>query len=176
MYKEDAQVKQNRYRKFIGMSICFLFTLQILFAPVWAYDEPAPKTDYSDAVEIVELRDQYTRHYKLEDETFIAVAYPEPVNYLKDGVWEEIDNTLQLVDDENLEPVYQNKENSYRVTFPQILNDDNQISIEKNGYEISWQIASANRTLRSGLGELVSDTVVTPETTDDDDIFCHGRN
>lgn len=136
-------MRQNRYRRFIGMSICFLFTLQILFVPVWADDEPTPKTDYSDAVEIEELRDKFTRHFKLTDETFIAVAYPEPVNYLRNGVWEEIDNTLQLVDDENLGTVYQNRENSYKVSFPQTLNEDNRISVEKDNYELSWHITAA---------------------------------
>ena len=44
--------------------------------------------------EIVEKRDEYTKHFKLSDGTYMAVAYEEKVHYLENGEYKEIHATL----------------------------------------------------------------------------------
>lgn len=45
--------------------------------------------------EITENRDKYTKHFRLDDGTFMAVNYVVPVHYkTKSGKWVEYDNSL----------------------------------------------------------------------------------
>ena len=48
--------------------------------------------------EIRERRDENTKYFEMSDGTVKACIYPQAVHYLKDGVYEEIDNTLELVE------------------------------------------------------------------------------
>ena len=48
-----------------------------------------------DIVEIVGLREENVKHFKMEDGTYTAVQYDVPIHYLDEyGVWRDIDNTL----------------------------------------------------------------------------------
>ena len=39
------------------------------------------------------LRDEYTKHFRREDGSFIAAVYSEPVHYIRNGEWRDVDNT-----------------------------------------------------------------------------------
>ncbi len=48
-----------------------------------------------------DLRDPGTKHFHLSDGTDVAIVYQEPVHYMDDsGIYQDIDNTLELVDRE----------------------------------------------------------------------------
>lgn len=47
--------------------------------------------------EVMEARDEYEKHFRLSDGSFIAASYDTPVHYLDDGQWVDIDNTLTAV-------------------------------------------------------------------------------
>ena len=48
-----------------------------------------------EVVEIIERRDETTKHFRLEDGTYTAARYDVPVHYLdENGNWQDIDNTL----------------------------------------------------------------------------------
>ena len=48
-----------------------------------------------DAYEVIELRDESVKHFKLEDGSYVAVQYDTAVHYLDgNGRWQDIDNTL----------------------------------------------------------------------------------
>jgi hypothetical protein len=80
------------------------------------------------------------RTYKNEDESYVATSYMEPVNYLKDGQWTEIDNTLILTSDKSVGDVYQNTRNSFKATFPKIFSQAGSVTMEKDDYSISWSL------------------------------------
>jgi hypothetical protein len=42
--------------------------------------------------EVIDKWEANVRQFKNEDGSYTAVAYAEPVNYLKDGQWTELDN------------------------------------------------------------------------------------
>ena len=88
--------------------------------------------------EVIEKREKYSKHFKLESGSYMAVSYTEPVNYLKDGKWEEIDNTLIAGTDGDLEEVYQNKSNSYNVTFAKSSSSGQLVTMQKDRYTIAW--------------------------------------
>jgi hypothetical protein len=48
-----------------------------------------------DAFEVVELREENVKQFRLEDGTYVATQYEKPVHYLdENNMWQNIDNTL----------------------------------------------------------------------------------
>ena len=49
----------------------------------------------SDPVEIVELRQEYVKHYRIDETNMRCVVSSERIHYLDDfGIYQEIDNTI----------------------------------------------------------------------------------
>ncbi len=97
--------------------------------------------------EIESERTENTKHFRLSDGSFIAATYPEPVHYMVDGEWEEIDNTLveKTIDGEDY---YVNEKASNKVAFSQVLSEESVKIQDADGYEISLTPISdkANKT------------------------------
>ena len=118
--------------------------------------------------EVVSLRDEYTKHFRCEDGSFVATVYNTPVHYQEDGEWKEIDNTL--VANSNTAKTtsinnakYTVTKTSTPITFPEninggkisITNGDNIITF---GVKNDISIASSNATVLSPE-ELVSTSI-----------------
>ena len=86
--------------------------------------------------EVTERRTEYTKQYRLDNGLFIAAAYNMPVHYEEENQWKEIDNTLTLQAGK-----YTNTAGVWEVSFPNQLTRDNRISIEKDGYTLSFRMA-----------------------------------
>lgn len=100
------------------------------------------KTEKEEAVIIGEIeskRDKYTKVFQKSDGASVAVITSTPVHYEKDGVWVDIDNTL-IETEENNEKFYENKSNDFTVTLPQEMDENDAVSIEKDGYTISFTL------------------------------------
>ena len=69
-------------------------------------------------VELIEKRKPREKHYLREDGTILAEVYDTDIHYLKDGKYEEIDNTLV-----NENGVLKNKSNDYKVEFKEDFKD-----------------------------------------------------
>lgn len=78
-------------------------------------------------IEIIEKRKPKEKHFLREDGTMKAIVYSEDIHYLKNGKYEEIDNSI--IEEENY---YRNRSNSYEVRFDK--NKKNLIEINKDGY------------------------------------------
>ena len=87
--------------------------------------------------EVEALRDEYTKHYRMSDGTYIAATYPEPVHYEVNGKWIDIDNTLSK---ENVDgvSVYKNSKSKHSVSFSESIADKGVTIKNSNGYEISF--------------------------------------
>ena len=49
-----------------------------------------------DAFEVIELREENVKQFRLEDGTYVAAQYEKPVHYLdENNIWQNIDNTLE---------------------------------------------------------------------------------
>ncbi|MFL0197564.1 hypothetical protein ACJDU8_18635 [Clostridium sp. WILCCON 0269] len=44
--------------------------------------------------EVTEKREKNVKHFLKEDSTFEAAIYSEPVHYLSNGKWQDIDNSI----------------------------------------------------------------------------------
>ena len=110
--------------------------------------------------EVEEKRDEFTKVYKKTDGSYTAIVSKEPLHYLDNGVWEEIDNSLSS--DGN---TFTNASNIFNAVFPKSLDDDAQISIENGESEIAFSvnnISESNGVVENAIGK--SDTQI--ETVD----------
>ena len=126
-----------------------------------------PNVDYSDA-QIVEEnvgnRTEFSKEFLLDNGVSLAVLYDSAVHYKKDGQWEEIDNTLQTKANGTLA----NKAGIWDVSFPQQLSSNNQISVTKDGYTLSFGMAGellqqSNLEVVSSGEETVSEMTELPK-------------
>lgn len=67
--------------------------------------------------EITDRRDKFQKEFMMENGMFLAAVYPMAVHYDNDGVWDEIDNTLKLVDTEQGK-AYRNTAGMWDVYLP----------------------------------------------------------
>ncbi|MBQ8767459.1 MAG: carbohydrate binding domain-containing protein, partial [Clostridia bacterium] len=85
--------------------------------------------------EVEEKRDEYTKVYKKSDGTCTAIMTEEPLHYLNDGVWEEINNSMSLNGS-----LYTNLDNLFNVEFPESIDSNENLTVEKDGYELSFSV------------------------------------
>lgn len=88
--------------------------------------------------EIIEKRKPKEKHYLMEDGSFLVEMYDEDIHFLKDGKFEEIDNTLILKDG-----YFINKNNDYTASFTSSVNK-NIMKIQKQDHFINIRIDKCN--------------------------------
>lgn len=137
--------KSKIFLKIISIILSILLIIEILPMSVFAQElNNIESTNIDTEVEeeatiigeIESERTENTKHFRLSDGSFIAATYPEPVHYMVDGEWEEIDNTLveKTIDGTDY---YVNEKASNKVAFSQVLSDESVIIQDADGYEIS---------------------------------------
>lgn len=83
-------------------------------------------------VEIIGKRKPNEKHFLKDDGTFVAELYDENIHFLKDGIYEEIDNSLILSNG-----FYINKNNSIKVYFSNDKNNKEFMKIKKDNYYLN---------------------------------------
>ena len=146
MRKRDREMKITRMQKLLATILAVALSLTMLPAQVMAAElsstdqreqntlqaDPrlmqgesgaATITDSDKDVdaeilgEIPSGRDEYQKEFLLSNGQRLLVLYPTPVHYEENGQWEEIDNTLLPVSEDEIS-VYQNTAGPWDVTFP----------------------------------------------------------
>ena len=79
--------------------------------------------------EITELREENIKHFRMEDGTYTAVTYDQPVHYKNsDGIWQNIDNTLTYHAAAGTEKAsYRTGPGSFGASFDETLTEDGRI-------------------------------------------------
>jgi RHS repeat-associated protein len=146
--------KTKTVRKALSVFLAFLIVVQILPLQVLAesvtdaiahkefiedvLNNPTYEDNTSDAeilYEVEEKRDEYTKVYKKSDGTYTAIMTEEPLHYLYNGVWEEINNSMSLTGN-----LYTNLDNLFNVEFPESIDSNENLTVEKDGYELSFSV------------------------------------
>lgn len=91
--------------------------------------------------EDVSMRTETEKYFRKIDGTYEVAMYADAVHYQKDGKWENIDNSLNDLGDE-----LENKANKFSVKFPKSLDDNKQIKMSYDKYQIDWNILNINST------------------------------
>lgn len=114
----------------------------------------------NNITEVEELRSENTKTYLKENGMFETEYYAEQIHYLKDGQYQEIDNTL-ISNDE----YYYNNANSFSIQFPKELKDNEKIVFNYNGYELKLL-----STLKNSVNAKLSDKIDRKTTNLKDEI------
>lgn len=89
--------------------------------------------------ELVEKRTADTKYYRMSDGTYQVLQYPQAVHYEAGGGWSEYDNTLQNADSQELKTT----SSDIAVRISKKTNGRKFVSVEKDGYRLSWYYADA---------------------------------
>lgn len=96
-------------------------------------------------IEILEKRGKREKHFLRKNGEIIAKMYSDDIHFMKNGIYEEIDNTLL---DKN--EFYINKNNDYKVYFPK--NTKNYImKFERDNNYIEFYLKNCNDTIITKL-------------------------
>lgn len=93
--------------------------------------------------EDISLRTESEKVFRKVDGTYEVALYKEPIHYLFDGVWQNIDNTLTYNPETD---TYENQANKYSVKFPKYLDENKQIKLSMGNYSIDWQMLGISRS------------------------------
>ncbi len=109
-------------------------------------EELALQTENVQVVsEDVTRRSEFYKEFVLSNGLRLATVYPDAIHFEENGEWKEIDNTLKT-DVVNGQTVYTNTDGLWDVRFPHQLTDSNAISITKDGYTVSFEMAGELRS------------------------------
>ena len=162
--------KTKKACKILSVFLALLIAMQILPLQVLAENiaellsnqgtadtSVVENTDVSILYEVEEKRDEYTKVYKKSDGTYTAVKTIEPLHYLKNDVWEEINNSMSLNGS-----FYTNLDNLFNVEFPESIDSYENLTVEKDGYELSFSIDNIEESSAVVENDIVvSDTNIT---------------
>ncbi len=81
------------------------------------------------------LRSAYEKHFLLSNGKSVVYSYDQPVHYLKDGVWTEVDNTLVFENDS-----YVNRSASFSASFASSADSDSLFSFTMGDYGLSLSL------------------------------------
>lgn len=108
--------------------------------------------------EITEERDEYSKQFRLDDGTYMAVSYNHPIHYKNDdGEWVEYNNSLidtsesTATDDEvsayseDSTDEYTNQSSNIKVNYSKKSKENNMIKVKANDYSISWGYKNTNK-------------------------------
>ena len=170
--------KSKIFLRIISIILSILLIIEILPMSVFAQElenleSTTTDNETEEATIICEIeseRTESTKHFRLSDGTFIAATYPEPVHYMVDGEWKEIDNTLveKTIDGTDY---YINEKASNKVAFSQVLSDEAVKIYDADGYEISLTPISdkyqKSKGKKKDVEDLTSSKLMKEQTKDD---------
>ena len=106
-------------------------------------DQPTTSSEVAIAYEDISMRTATEKVFRKIDGTYEVAIYNEPIHYLDNGQWKDIDNTLSLDTKTNN---YMNRANQFTVQFPASLEGNKQIQMSMGNYSIDWSILNISKS------------------------------
>lgn len=148
---------KKKIQQFLSIILALVMIFNILPLQVFSADDfviedatseeaPSGSSSYErkDTVKVVEedtsKRGEYYKEFVLNNGLRLATIYPDAVHYEENGEWKEIDNTLIPTTASGIS-TYSNTSGVWDVHFPRCFASDNQISISKDGYTVTFGMA-----------------------------------
>jgi RHS repeat-associated protein len=116
------------------------------------FDSLGEATNNANIVsELKERRDEYTKHFRMDDGTIMAVTYDCPVHYKNNkGKWVEYDNSLiaesEATPDEIAPEPLTNKKSNINIELAPDTKTDNLVKISSKKGNITWKYTGANKS------------------------------
>ncbi len=119
--------------------------------------------DFSSKIlyEVEEKRDEFTKVYKKKDGSYTAMLSSEPLHFMQDGKWTDIDNTL-ISSFKDGESIFTNTNNEIDVLFPEVLSEEMGIEIKNNEHSLSFKLQNIDAS--------------SVELTENDNVFIDVNN
>lgn len=102
--------------------------------------------------ELKDLRDEYSKQFRLDDGSFLAVSYETPIHYKdENGNWVNYNNSLidgadaEATPDEVSSEEYTNKSSDFDVKYSKKSKDNNMVKVKTDDYMVSWGYKSTNK-------------------------------
>ena len=140
--------------------MAFLLPIQV-FAETKSEAKPEESVTFDSLVEgeenanivseLKERRDEYTKHFRMDDGTIMAVTFDCPVHYKNDkGKWVEYDNSLiaesEATPDEIVPGPFTNKKSNIDIELAPDTETDNLVKISSKKGNITWKYTGANKS------------------------------
>ena len=127
------------------------------------YDEELSSNSACIVMELEDKRDENTKQFLLSNHSVQAVIYAQPVHYLENGEWKDIDNSLQY-EGKAFEDAagYTNAANDFQVRFAEQTLQDEFISVQQGEYKLDWKYVGATDEVTP-----TPTSVPTPEPTEE---------
>ena len=100
-------------------------------------EETSEASDPEIVAELADQRTEFSKTFRMDNGLTMALIYPDPIHYEKEGEWADIDNTLVAAENGS----YTNTDGVWDVSFPEQLDGGNSVVIEKDGYTLSFSMA-----------------------------------
>lgn len=114
-----------------------------------------------DQIELIDKRKPREKHFLQKDGTIRAEIYNTDIHYLKDGKYEEIDNTLVKENDS-----YVNKSNDYKVEFRKDIKKS-LMKMSKDNYYIDFKLKEKKDNIfKAGIRKLSANNITYSDITD----------
>ena len=114
--------------------------------------ESQPYTVGNIISEDVDKRDEYSKQFRLDDGSYMAVSYETPIHYQdENGNWIDYDNTLvsgevaNATSDEANTDEYTNKKSNIDVKYSKKSKENNMVKIKADDYMVSWGYKNTNK-------------------------------
>ena len=177
-------MKQKRLLRIMSFVLAFIMLLEIgpihVFAtekppeeevpeiPLPEITAPEPVTEMPEVYiegEVQELRNEYEKHYRLTDGSFMAVQYQVPVHYEDEGQWVDIDNTLEPVTMFSGDTVYQAVNGENVQAFATDLSNGTIMTMATDDHMISMSIWTYDSTEDAVVEDETDNSVIVEDDT-----------
>lgn len=118
------------------------------------------ETQTTEVVEIVSLREENVKHFRLPDGSYEAVVYPQAVHRKdKNGEWQNINNNLSL---QNYGEVQKYITSDSRVKFSNSFRANSElVTLSENGYSISMTLLDEKGVLKGTSNDKSTKVTIT---------------
>jgi|GEM_PF-159847 len=132
--------------------------------------------------EITDLRDEYTKHFRQSDGSYIAAKYSSPVHYQKNSKWVEYDFTIEEKNSGKIfstDSVFEPVSSDIPVKFPSRISKDgsNEIDIDIADTTISFAPKTSQNGLKNASGDIAEESeLLSAEVVNGDTVSTYSLN
>jgi len=133
--------KKNWVKRILSICLTAAFLFGTLPISLAQQEETSPVS--AIVREDVRLREESVKQFICEDGSYLLVAYGSPVHYRENGVWKEIDNSLELSGrtlSASGRATYMPKAGGLPISLPQDFTNGQQVEVSNKGYTFGFGI------------------------------------
>ena len=111
-------------------------------------DELSPADEVYVLGEVVSLRSESAKHFRMSDGSYVAVEYGKPVHFIDDDdAWQDYDNTLDMEAAKSSGDIsgFISSRNDLKIKFANNSNSSSLIQIKNSDYSISLNLLGASK-------------------------------